>query len=132
MKLKITLSAAIALAVTATSVAPAGAQPVPPAPQPGIDGSTEQCGSELGYLPRVNASDIAAIDNGFRVWVTEVCTGKDMLRADGNAAGVRSAIEANGVLVRALARRDFTASEVFAVRKMGEDTIALYVHDFGR
>jgi hypothetical protein len=127
MKLKISLLAALALAAITISV-PAGAQQMPqPNPQ-----STEQCGNELGYLPRVFPAEVAEIDDGFRVWVTEICVGHDLMRSDGNASNVRSAIEANAVLVEALADRNFTANEVIAVRKMGDDTINLYVHDFGR
>ena len=105
--MKTILPAAITLAIVAISVVPAGAQSMP-SPKPSIGNTTtEVCGSELGYMPRVHPSDVDAVDDGFRVWITEVCAGEDILRADGNASGVRSAIEANGVLMRALAKRNF-------------------------
>jgi hypothetical protein len=55
-----------------------------------------------------------------------------MMRSEGNAAYLRPTIARNAVLVNALMRKDYRPEDVFAVQMMGDDTINLYVHHFGR
>ncbi|MDB5542290.1 MAG: hypothetical protein JWQ89_4017 [Devosia sp.] len=94
--------------------------------------ATSQCGDELGHLKRVFPADVLDIDNGYRVWITEICPTSDLMRSDGNAAYLRTAIADNGVLVEALEQKGYFSDDVFAVKMMGDDTIGLYVHHFGR
>lgn len=90
----------------------------------------EHCGDQLGHLRRVYAEEIIAIDDGYRVWITEICPEFSLMRSDGNAVGLRDVIARNPILVDALQSRSFTANDVFAVRMMGDDTINLFVHHF--
>jgi hypothetical protein len=104
---------------------------------PGGDGgghgsSSVSCDSQLGHLRQVMKPEVAGIDDGHRVWVTELCPSFGMLRNEGNAAYLRTTIAANDVLVEALGRKDYRPDDVFAVQMMGDDTINLYVHHFGR
>ncbi len=131
MNSKIALVAVATLVTSLTAVLPATAM-VLPAPKPHNQTTTVNCSEQFGYMPRVFAADIAAVDDGDHVWVTEVCSGDDMMRSEGNAGAIRGAIADNDVLVAALDDKAFTADDVFAVRKMGNGTINLYVHHFGR
>jgi len=94
--------------------------------------STVSCDSQLGYLRQVYKPELAGIDEGHRVWVTELCPSFEGLRNEGNAAYLRTTIAANDVLVEALGRKAYRPEDVFAVQMMGDDTINLYVHHFGR
>lgn len=96
------------------------------------ESSTASCDSQLGYLRQVMKPEVAGIDDSYRVWVTELCPEFSMLRSEGNAAYLRTTIAANEVLVEALSRKGYKPEDVFAVQMMGEDTINLYVHHFGR
>lgn len=93
---------------------------------------SSSCGTSLGYLRQVFKPEVAGIDDDHRVWVTELCSDFGMLRNEGNAAYLRTTIAANDVLVEALSRKDYRPEDVFAVQMMGDDTINLYVHHFGR
>jgi hypothetical protein len=95
-------------------------------------GSTVSCDSQLGHLRRVYKPQVAGIDDRHQVWVTELCSNFSMLRNEGNAAYLRPTIAANDVLVEMLGRKDYRPADVFAVQMMGDDTINLYVHRFGR
>jgi hypothetical protein len=95
-------------------------------------GSTASCDSQLGHLRRVYKPQVAGIDDRYQVWVTELCSSFSMLRNEGNAAYLRPTIAANDVLVEMLGRKDYRPADVFAVQMMGDDTINLYVHRFGR
>lgn len=93
---------------------------------------TTSCGDQLGVLKRVLPAEVLGVNNSYRVWVTEFCPSSSLMRADGNAAYLRTAIAKNGVLTEMLTRHGYNANDVFAVKMMGEDTINLYVHNFGR
>ena len=95
-------------------------------------GTPSSCDSSLGYLRQVYKPEVAGIDDYRRVWVTELCSDFGMLRNEGNAAYLRTTIAANDVLVEMLSRKDYRPDDVFAVQMMGDDTINLYVHHFGR
>ena len=90
------------------------------------------CGDQLGVLKRVLPAEVLGVNNGYRVWVTEFCPSSSLMRSDGNAAYLRTAIAKNAVLKQVLQQHGFHADDVFAVKMMGEDTINLYVHNFGR
>jgi hypothetical protein len=94
--------------------------------------STVSCDSQLGHLRQVYKPEVAGIDEEHRVWVTELCPSFEGLRNEGNAAYLRPTIAANDVLVEALGRKAYRPEDVFAVQMMGDDTINLYVHHFGR
>lgn len=134
---KLALAAVFAVAtLTSFSVFPANAQqrePCTAGPQCPSQGSSEPyCGDQLGVLKRVLPAEVAGVDDNYRVWITEFCTGHTLMRSDGNAAYLRTTIADNDVLVEMLARRGLHAEDVFAVKMMGDDTINLFVHDFGR
>lgn len=137
---KLALAATFAAAMlTSFSVAPANAQRVPldipcTSNQCGHEGSSspERCGDQLGHLKRVYPAEVLGIDNGYRVWITELCPTSDLMRSDGNAAYLRTAIADNDVLVDALKGKGYFSDDVFAVKMMGDDTISLYVHHFDR
>lgn len=95
-------------------------------------GSTTSCDSQLGHLRQVMKPEVAGIDDRHQVWVTELCSNFSMLRNEGNAAYLRPTIAANDVLVEMLGRKDYRPEDVFAVQMMGDETINLYVHRFGR
>ncbi len=132
---KLVITAALAaLTITAFAI-PASAQSNYPQKRPDYPQkptTTVQCGAEFGYLKRVFPAEVAGIDDSYRVWVTPVCESGELMRADGNAAYLRPTIAENDVLVTALFQEDFRPEDVFAVRMMGDDTINLYVHRFGR
>jgi hypothetical protein len=123
-----------ALCALALSIVPAAAaQPVlvdtqSGYPEGGASHSTTSCDSELGVLKRVYPAQVAGVDQPTKVWVTEICSSFDGLRADGNAGYLRTTIAANDVLVEALGRKAYSADDVFAVRMMGDDTINLFLH----
>jgi len=94
--------------------------------------STVSCDSQLGHLRQVFKPEVAGIEEEHRVWVTELCPSFEGLRNEGNAAYLRTTIAANDVLVEALGRKEYRPEDVFAVQMMGDDTINLYVHHFGR
>ncbi len=94
--------------------------------------SDTSCDEQLGHLPRVMKPEVAGVSDERRVWVTELCPAFSMMRSEGNAAYLRTTIAENDVLVDALGRKAYKPEDVFAVRMMGDDTITLYVHHFGR
>lgn len=94
--------------------------------------STYDCSAQYGHLKRVLPAQVAGIDDSYRVWVTPVCVGGELMRAEGNAAHLRTTISDNEVLTEALFRKNFGPDNVFAVKMMGDDTINLYVHHFAR
>ncbi|WP_156342978.1 hypothetical protein [Devosia sp. A16] len=102
-----------------------GDHPSPSTPEP-------YCGDQLGVLKRVLPAQVLGVNNTYRVWVTEFCPSASLMRSDGNAAYLRTAIAKNAVLKQVLQQHGFHADDVFAVKMMGEDTINLYVHNFGR
>jgi len=139
---KLFLALAAIATLTSFSALPAAAQVrqiidgnCTAAPCPGSNGggsSSANCDSQLGYLRQVFKPEVAAIDDGHRVWVTELCPTFGMLRNEGNAAYLTTTIAANDVIVEALSRKNHKPEDVFAVQMMGDDTINLYVHHFGR
>ena len=126
------LAATAAIALTALA-APVLAQQSPnydrepPRQTKSVD---RDCGDQFGYFKRVLPAQVAGIDDDYRVWVTPVCMGDELLRNTGNAAYLRPTIADNEVLVDALFAKNFGPDDVFAVKMMGDDTINLYVHDF--
>ena len=126
--------------LTAASAFPSSAQPYPrgdypctAGPQcPSSGGSEDNCADQLGHLKRVYPAEVRGVDNSYRVWVTEICTSSVLMRSDGNAAYLRTSIADNDVLVDVLGQKGFGSDDVVAVRMMGDDTINLYVHHFGR
>lgn len=128
-----TLAATAAVALTALS-APAMAQQQPSTydrePPRHTKSVDSDCGDKFGYFKRVLPAEVAAIDDDYRVWVTPVCMGDQLLRNTGNAAYLRPTIADNEVLVDALFDKNFGPDDVYAVKMMGDDTINLYVHDF--
>lgn len=102
-----------------------GDHPSPSTPEP-------YCGDQLGVLKRVLPAQVLGVNNTYRVWVTEFCQSSSLMRSDGNAAYLRTAIAKNAVLKQVLQQHGFHADDVFAVKMMGDDTINLYVHNFGR
>ncbi|RYE48193.1 MAG: hypothetical protein EOP24_07230 [Hyphomicrobiales bacterium] len=136
---KLALAATFAIAMlTSFSSAPTQAQvqldtPCGQASCPqGGSTTTTSCGNQLGALKRVMPVEVLGVDSHYRVWVTEFCTSATLMRSDGNAAYLRTAIAKNDVLTDVLAERGFHADDVYAVKMMGDDTINLYVHNFGR
>ncbi|MGN6488156.1 MAG: hypothetical protein ACTHLT_10105 [Devosia sp.] len=138
---KLFLALAAVATLTSISTLPASAQTqVPPrgcaaAPCPGSNGGgggDTSCDSQLGHLRQVMKPEVAGVDDGHRVWVTELCPSFSMMRTEGNAAYLRPTIARNAVLVNALMRKDYRPEDVFAVQMMGDDTINLYVHHFDR
>ena len=132
---KFKLAALAAVTLTVVSTLPAFAQAITYVPNnkiPNEPASSYQCDSDLGFLKRVYPAQVADIDEGTRVWITELCPTFGLMRSEGNAAYLRTTIADNDVLVEALRRKAHSADDVFAVRMMGDDTIALYVHHFGR
>jgi hypothetical protein len=128
------LAATAAVALT-TLAAPAMAQQQKPGANdrrpPRVEKTVDRdCGDKFGYFKRVLPEQVAAIDDEYRVWVTPVCMGEDLLRNTGNAAYLRPTIADNEVLVDALFDKSFGPDDVFAVKMMGDDTINLYVHYF--
>lgn len=138
---KLFLALAAVATLTSISTLPASAQTQTPprdcaaAPCPGSNGGgggDTSCDSQLGHLRQVMKPEVAGIDDGHRVWVTELCPSFSLMRSEGNAAYLRTTIARNAVLVNALMRKDYRPEDVFAVQMMGDDTINLYVHHFGR
>lgn len=124
--------AAVAIAVlVALPVLPASAQRKPYDNYPENQVSTP-CGSEIGYMRRVYASQVAGVDDATKVWVTELCPGEEMgaMRNEGNAGKLRGAIADNDAIMEKLRQRDYTENDVLAVRMMGDDTINLYVYHY--
>jgi hypothetical protein len=127
------LAATAAVALTALA-APVLAQQQPSTydrkPPRETKAADRDCGDQFGYFKRVLPEQVAAIDDDYRVWVTPVCMGDELLRNTGNAAYLRPTIAENEVLVDVLFDKNFGPDDVFAVKMMGDDTINLYVHDF--
>jgi len=96
----------------------------------GSSPDTTSCGDQLGVLKRVMPAQVLGVNNSYRVWVTEFCQSSSLMRSDGNAAYLRTAIAKNGVLNEVLQQHGFQVTDVFAVKMMGDDTINLYVHNF--
>ncbi len=142
---KLALAATFAAAMlTSLSVIPANAQSnnpprttVPCTANCGDQGgggvpADPDCGGQIGALKRVLPAQVLGVDDEYRVWVTEFCLSSSLMRSDGNAAYLRTAIADNDVLADVLTRHGYHPEDVFAVKMMGDDTINLYVHDFGR
>ena len=128
-------AALAALALTVVSTLPAFAQAITYVPSnkiPNQPTSSYQCDSDLGFVKRVYSAEVAGVDEGTRVWITELCPSFGLMRSEGNAAYLRTTIADNEVLTEVLGRKAYSADDVFAVRMMGDDTIALYVHHFDR
>ncbi|RYE48194.1 MAG: hypothetical protein EOP24_07235 [Hyphomicrobiales bacterium] len=119
---KLMLAAITAIALGASMIPPALATALP------IERDDDVCDDYLGVLKRVTPDDIAGVTEQQRVWVTEYCPGRSVLRTEGNAASVRSAIADNEALAAALRQKGYSAADVFAVKMMGDDTVNLYVH----
>lgn len=119
---KLMLAAFTAIALAAPMVPSALATALP------VEKDDDICDDYLGVLKQVTPDDIAGVTEQQRVWVTEYCPGRSILRAEGNAASVRSAIGGNEVLAAALRQKGYSAGDVFAVKMMGDDTVNLYVH----
>ena len=126
---KVTWAVIAAAAMSVAMVLPASAQCYA---KPCLPSDTYECSDWMGHLRRVYPEQIAAVDDGYRVWVTEVCPEDTMMRSDGNATYLLPTIAANDVLVEALQRQGHVVEDVVAVRMMGEDTISLYVHRLTR
>lgn len=126
--------AALAFVLTSSSILPALAQSTDcPRQQCSSHEQKEpECGDQLGVLKRVLPAEVLGINDSSRVWITEFCPASTLMRSDGNAAYLRTAIAKNEVLTDVLTERGFHADDVFAVKMMGDDTINLYVHNFGR
>lgn len=125
--------ATLALTLASSSILPALAQSTDcPRQRCGEEQSEPRCGDQLGVLRRVMPAEVLGVDDSYRVWITEFCTSETLMRSDGNAAYLRTAIAKNDVLTDVLTQRGFHADDVYAVKMMGDDTINLYVHDFGR
>lgn len=133
---KLAIAATVAVAMlTSFSALPANAQrqgnyPCTSNQCEGQSAPEPDCGGQLGVLKRVYPAEVSGINNTSRVWITEFCQSSSLMRADGNAAYLRTAIAKNGVLTEMLGRRGYSADDVFAVKMMGDDTINLYVHNF--
>jgi hypothetical protein len=119
---KLILAAFAAAALGASMIPAALATALP------VEEDDDVCDDYLGVLKRVTPDDIAGVTERQRVWVTEYCPGRSILRAEGNAASVRSAIGDNEALNAALRQKGYSAGDVFAVKMMGEHTVNLYVH----
>jgi|GEM_PF-2337183 len=141
---KLAFAATFAVAMlTSFSAIPANAQRQPPSTVPpctaqcgdqggGSAPADPDCGGQIGALKRVLPAQVQGVNDDYRVWVTEFCLSSSLMRADGNAAYLRTAIADNDVLADVLSRHGYNPEDVFAVKMMGDDTINLYVHDFGR
>jgi hypothetical protein len=144
---KLALAATFAAALlTSFSAIPANAQPgpndvpstVPPCTaQCGDQGgggapADPDCGGQIGALKRVLPAQVQGVNDDYRVWVTEFCLSSSLMRSDGNAAYLRTAIADNDVLADVLSRHGYNPEDVFAVKMMGDETINLYVHRFER
>jgi hypothetical protein len=129
---KLAMAALAVATLTSASILPAIAQRLQcTANYCGENGSHEpDCGDQLGHLKRVYPAEVLGVDNHHRVWVTEFCPTSDLMRSDGNAAYLRTAIARNDVLVDILGDKGYHADDVFAVKMMGDETISLYVHRF--
>ena len=118
---KLALAATFAVALlTSFSAIPANAQSQrepctagPQCPSHGGGGSDPYCGDQLGALKRVMPAEVLGVDSHYRVWVTEFCTSETLMRSDGNAAYLRTAIAKNDVLTDVLAERGFHADDVY-------------------
>lgn len=130
---KLTVAALAAFTLTSSSILPALAQSTDcPRQQCGHEQSEPYCGDQLGALKRVFPAEVLGIDDSYRVWITEFCPSSSLMRSDGNAAYLRTSIAKNDVLTEMLTQRGYHADDVFAVKMMGDDTINLFVHEFGR
>ncbi len=90
---------ALALTLTSSSILPALAQSTDcPRQRCGQEKSESYCGDQLGVLKRVLPAEVLGVDSHYRVWVTEFCTKETLMRSDGNAAYLRTAIAQNDVL----------------------------------
>ena len=123
--------AALAFTLTSSSILPSIAQDNCTHRQCRDEQSEPSCGDQLGALKRVYPAEVRGIDDSHRVWITEFCTGHSLMRSDGNAAYLRTSIAQNDVLVDVLDDKGYHAEDVFAVKMMGDDTINLFVHNFG-
>ena len=129
---KLALAILAAAALTTTTVAPALARCLTANYCDEQKQTAEPpCGDQLGHLKRVYPAEVLGIDQHQRVWVTEFCPTSDLMRSEGNAAYLRTAIADNDVLVDVLDSKGYFPNDVFAVKMMGDETISLYVHRFG-
>lgn len=138
-KLALAATFAIAMLTSFSSVPTQAQMPVTevdtPCGQASCEGggsSTISCGDQLGVLKRVFPAEVLGVDDSNRVWITEFCPASSLMRSDGNAAYLRTAIAKNDVLTEILSEHGYHVDDVFAVKMMGDDTVSLYVHDFGR
>jgi hypothetical protein len=129
-KLAISVLAALTLSIVPAMAAQVQIDTPSGYPENHESKSTVSCGSELGVMKRVYPAQIEGIDQPTKVWVTEICSSFEGLRADGNAAYLRTTIASNDVLVEALGRKAYGPDDVYAVQMMGGDTINLFVHHF--
>jgi hypothetical protein len=91
--------------------------------------TTFQCGNELGYLRRVFADQVEALQDQDRITVVPVCEGDDYaFRNDGNAGALRGAMSENEIVLAALASSAYRPIDVVAIRLTGENSAILYVH----
>jgi len=120
---RLMLAAFAALALGASMIPPVLATALPLEQE-----DDDVCDDYLGDLKHVTPQDIAGVTERQRVWVTEYCPGRSVLRTEGNAAPVRSAIAGSEALAGALRQKGYSAADVFAVKMMGDDTVNLYVH----
>ena len=110
---KLTVAATLAITLTSSSILPSLA-----VAQECIRGQCREvqsepyCGDQLGILKRVYPAEVLGVDDGHRVWVTEVCVGHTLMRSDGNAAYLRTTIAKNDVLTGVLADHGFHADDV--------------------
>jgi hypothetical protein len=125
---KLVIAAATVAALTSASILPAVAQNCLRLCEEKTE--PERCGDQLGHMKRVYPAEVLGVDDHHRVWVTEFCPASDLMRSDGNAAYLRTAIARNDVLVDILGDKGYHADDVFAVKMMGDETISLYVHRF--
>lgn len=105
----------------------AGANYCPKSP-----GTTYDCTTDLGYLRRVYEEELEEVENPNRVAVVPVCMGESygVMRSDGNAGALRSAVADNDAMTKALFLKNFGPDDVVGIRMTGEESVILYVHPF--
>jgi len=88
------------------------------------------CEYGMGYLGRVNATQIRGIDDNWRVWVRPVCEDSPHapVRNMGNATQLIGAIGRNETLEAALQDARFLADDVVGVKITKGNSVMLWVH----
>lgn len=130
--------AVLAGLIAMTSVAPSFAQTFNPGSNqryPQSSGQSPDCSDSMGHMRSVKAADIAAI-NGNRVVLLPVCEdltvpGKNaygQLFVNGNVNHLRVPIGRNATLMAALTAKGYDQFDVVSLRRGGENSIILYVH----